>query len=273
MTFTIAPRVRPGGQALTLYLGHSNAQGFWAGRARYLDRDDWHNWPSRGPGLFATFGCLGCQLTGKDGEGYGVAAMRTARAGRGDRLARHLLRGHRPPGRRGLFDQMLTGRRRNGWPGLHKVQEGVARGPINAVTFRLLDAVDGDSDIPEATQRREHLEMFLLLGDPALKLPILAADVKLKTNGDVTAGKMLTITGEAPARLEGAKVRLTLERPLGSSPPDLQPLPKEGDERAKVMLANHERANRFVLLTREATVKDGRFEVRCPCRRRCRGRG
>ena len=144
------------------------------------------------------------------------------------------------------------------------MQEGVARGPINAFTFRLLDAADGDSDIPEATQRREHLEMFLLLGDPALKLPVLPSDVKLRTDGDAMAGKLLTITGEAPARLEGAKVRLTLERPLGSEPPDLQLLPKEGPDRAKVMLANHERANQFALLTREAMVKDGRFELQLP---------
>ena len=34
----------------------------------------------------------------------------------------------------------------------------------------MLDAVDGDSAIPQATQRLEHLEMFTLLGDPALKL-------------------------------------------------------------------------------------------------------
>jgi hypothetical protein len=52
-----------------------------------------------------------------------------------------------------------------------------------------------------------------------------------------------------------------LERPLTSEPADLQPLPGEKDERAAVMLGNHERANRFVLVEREATIKDGRFEV------------
>jgi hypothetical protein len=65
------------GQALTLYLGHSDARGFYAGRARFLDRDDWATLETPvGPGIFATFGCLGCQLSGRDGEGYGVAAMR-----------------------------------------------------------------------------------------------------------------------------------------------------------------------------------------------------
>ena len=48
------------------------------GRRRpYLDRDDWAQLKiRRGAGVFATFGCNGCQLIGKRGEGYGVAAMR-----------------------------------------------------------------------------------------------------------------------------------------------------------------------------------------------------
>ncbi len=65
------------GEAWTLYLGHSNADGLWSGRAHYLDRADWAKLKiRRGAGVFATFGCEGCQLIGKRGEGYGVAAMR-----------------------------------------------------------------------------------------------------------------------------------------------------------------------------------------------------
>src|SRR5262249_42333831 len=65
------------GQAFTLYLGHSNACGLWGNGARFLDRDDWAKLAiRRGAGVFATFGCNGCQLSGPDGEGYGVAAAR-----------------------------------------------------------------------------------------------------------------------------------------------------------------------------------------------------
>jgi hypothetical protein len=256
-----------GGQLLTLYFGHSNAQGFWAGEARYLDRADWQKLAiPRGAGILATFGCHGCQLAGMDGEGYGVAAMRNPRGpvavigSHGICFAAMVhLAGD------GLFDGLLKGKppERLGacW---RKVQEGVAKGSINPFTFRLLDAVDGDGDIPEATQRREHLEMFMLLGDPALKMPVLPGNVKLSTSGVVRAGQHLTITGEVPGQLEGAKVRLTLERPLSSLPPDLQPLPPEEPERSKIMSANHEKANRFALLSREATVKNGRFEVQVP---------
>jgi hypothetical protein len=254
-----------GGQLLTLYLGHSNAEGFWAGRTRFLDRNDWRKLAiARGPGLFATFGCFGCQLAGADGEGYGVVAFRNPRGpvavigshGLCFAAMAHL-------GADGLFDSLLTGtppeRLGQCW---HQVQQSVGTGEINPVMFRLLDAADGDTNIPVATQRREHLEMFLLLGDPALKLPTIPADVKLRSSGTVSAGKTLTVRGEVSARLEGAMVRLTLERPLASEPADLQVVPKEPDtERAKIMLANHERANRFVLLSRDATVKSGRFEA------------
>ncbi|HJT79051.1 MAG TPA: hypothetical protein VJ739_17780, partial [Gemmataceae bacterium] len=87
-------------------------------------------------------------------------------------------------------------------------------------------------------------------------------DVKLAAPPKVTAGQALTVRGETPPRLEGARVVLTLERPASSEPADLRPLPAAGPERDRVMLANHERANRFVLASREATVRDGRFEAR-----------
>ena len=55
---------------------------------------------------------------------------------------------------------------------------------------------------------------------------------------------------------------------MNSTPPDLEPLPadKPGNtaQRQRVMLANHERANRFVLAADKAVVRDGRFEVKLP---------
>jgi hypothetical protein len=159
------------------------------------------------------------------------------------------------------FQKALPERLGEAWLAL---KDGLARGKIDPFTFALLDGVDGDSNIPQADQRREHLEMFVLLGDPALKLPQLPTDVKLSLVGDaekyIGAGQTLVVMGEAPSRLEGAKVRLTLERPPSSDPADLEPLPKGDRDRTRVMLANHERANRFVLAAAEAVVRDGKFE-------------
>jgi hypothetical protein len=253
------------GQALTLYLGHSNAEGFWANRSRYLDRDDWAKLAiKRGPGVFATFGCYGCELCGKDGEGYGVAAARNPAGpvavigSHGECFAAMVklasegftdsFLGPAPPER--LGESFLA------------LKRGLAKGKIDPLTFRLLDAVDGDSSIPQATQRREHEEMFVLLGDPALRMPWLRRDVKLAAEGPAAPGGRLVVKGTPPARLEGAKMRLTVERPRDSDPSETVAVPKEaGEARAKALRQRHEAANDFVVVQKELTVKDGRFEA------------
>jgi hypothetical protein len=134
---------------------------------------------------------------------------------------------------------------------------------MDDLTYRLLDAVDGDKTIPQATQRQEHLEMFVLLGDPALRLPRVREDVELETPAIVSPGEALTVHGKTPARLAGARIRLTLERTADSTPNGLESLPKEpGPARDRVLLLNHDRANRFVLSSGECFVKDNRFEAR-----------
>ncbi|HWG44812.1 MAG TPA: C25 family cysteine peptidase [Gemmataceae bacterium] len=252
------------GEAFTLYLGHSSAEGLYGGEAPYLDRDDWaHLRIERGKGVFLTFGCNGCQLKGANGEGYGVAAMRNANgpvavvgshgicfAAMVQLAADGLFAStfaNRPPDR--LGETWLA------------IKNGVASGKIDDFTYRLLDAVDGDKTIAQTTQRQEHLEMFLLLGDPALRLPVMPEDIELKTASGVIVGEGLTVRGRVPARLAGARVRLTLERTVNSVPEDLEPLPK-GAARDCVMLANHDRANRFVVAMCECVAKDGHFEAK-----------
>jgi hypothetical protein len=254
-----------GGQAFTFYFGHSWAAGLFAPNARFLDRHDWSDLKiRRGAGVFATFGCNGCQLCGPDGEGYGVAAMRNstgpvavigshgiAFAAMGNLAADGILESigaGQPPERLGeLF---------------LKLKQGIARGKIDELTFRLLDAVDGDAKIPQATQRQEHLEMFLLLGDPALRLPRVEEAVQLKATGRIEPGGTINISGQVSERLNEARVRLTLERPLTSEPLGLKPLPADqGAERQQTMLANHDRANRFVLVEQKLSAKECRFET------------
>jgi hypothetical protein len=253
------------GQAFTLYLGHSNARGLFGGEARYLDREDWAKLTIKcGAGVFATFGCNGCQLSGDDGEGYGVAAMRNP-VGPVAVLGSHgiCFAAMVQLASEGLLTSAFAAKQpeRLG-AALLGLKAGLAKGKIDALTYQMLDGVDGNKKIPQATQRLEHLEMFVLLGDPALRLARLPMDVKLKIAGRATAGKTITVRGEAPARLAGAKVRLTVERPASSEPDDLEPLPREpGSKRDRVMLANHERANRLVLVTKEVSIRDGHFEV------------
>ncbi len=253
------------GEAFTLYLGHSNAEGLYGGRARYLDRDDWsHLRIEHGKGVFVTFGCNGCQLKGDDGEGYGVAAMRNAN-GPAAVIGSHgiCFAAMVQLAADGLFESTFAKNppQRLGESWL-AIKNGVSHGKIDDLTFALLDAVDGDKSIPQAAQRQEHLEMFLLLGDPALRLPKMAEDVELNAEKSIAPGEKMMVSGKVPPRLSGARVRLTLERTVNSVPLDLQTIPRQpGAERDHTMLANHERANRFVLTESEGTVKDGQFQA------------
>jgi len=258
------------GQVMTVYLGHSWAGGLYAPKTRYLDRQDWAELQiPTGAGVFAIFGCNGCQLAGPEGEGYGLAAMRNP---------------HGPvavTGSHGICfaamcqlgaDGVLSSVQGGKYPDrLAEVwlalKAGISNGKMDALTFKMLDSVDGDSRIPQATQRQEHLEMFMLLGDPALRMPRITEKVQLAADSELTPGAVLKITGEMAAKLNGGRLRLTLERPLTSEPADLEAVPPgSGADRSQVVLANHERANRFVLRALEVPVREGRFaaEVRVP---------
>ncbi len=255
-----------GGEAWTLYLGHSNAEGLWGGGAPYLDRDDWATLKiARGAGVFATFGCNGCQLKGAHGEGYGVAAMRNpdgpvAVIGSHGICFAAMVQLATDGLVKGAFAGKGPERLGAAWLA---IKAGLAKGDIDDLSFAMLDAVDGDSRIPQATQRLEHLEMFTLLGDPALKLAATPADLTLKTDDAAAPGATIVIHGTAPARLNGGRVHVVAERPVSSTPTDLEALPKDpGPERDRAVMRNHERANRFTVAEAEATVKDGRFEAK-----------
>lgn len=255
------------GQAFLLYLGHSNAGGLYAGpTAAFLDRDDWRQLRLGAPGsVFVTFGCNGCQLAGRDGEGYGVWAVRNPHGPAAvigshgicyaamvqlasDELFQRAFAGAPAPC---VGDLWLAALR------------GVARGSIDFVSYRLLDAVDGDPSVPQPTQRQEHLEMFVLLGDPALRLPTVADDLTIQPSSrQVTPGGVLQVCGVLPPRLHSARVQVWLNRTPGSVPGDLEPLSAAaGPARDRVLLANHRRANDFTVVHTEDVAAQGRFTV------------
>jgi len=256
------------GQCFTVYFGHSGPDGFYAENAHYLDREDWARLKiQHGQGVLATFGCFGCQLLGPEGEGYGVAAVRNPQ-GPVAVLGSHGLcfAAMVQLAADGLFESTFRGtvpeRLATTWLAL---KHGLAKGTIDDFSYKMLDAVDGDSRIPQETQRQEHLEMFVLLGDPALRLPAVKQDIDMKVDAPLSPGKTCLVKGTVPARLKDAKIELTLERPVSSLPADLEPLPKEtpfnAAARDRVMLGNHERANRFVVAEGEASAAGGRFEA------------
>ncbi len=253
------------GQLFSVYLGHSAAAGMGLD-ARFLTREDWAklNIP-HGRGPFFTCGCFACQ-SNPNGDGYGLVAMRNptgpvavigatgeSYSAPGQLAVEGLLTClAQPPFPSRLADYWLA------------VQAGLARGKIDPATFALLDMADGTGGkVPLATQRLEHLEMWMLLGDPALRLPIVPVDISLKAGPPVCAGKTLRVEGSLPSSLNGAAVRLTLARPAGSNPPDLAKVPPNRAEnrqaREHVFAANHQRPNSFVLAAAEARTSSGSF--------------
>jgi hypothetical protein len=253
------------GEMFTVYLGHSNAQGLGLD-GQFMLRTDWASVSiPQGGGPFFTCGCYACQSSGA-GDGYGLAAVRNpagpvavigAAAESYSALGQLAVEGllsclSQPPFHPRLGDYWLA------------IQAGLARGGMDADTFALLDMADGTGGkVPLATQRLEHLEMWMLLGDPALRLPMVPVDISLKIAEPVTAGQTLTVSGVLPGRLNGATVRLTLERPLNSAPLALEKLPPNApgnrQARERTFIANHQRVNSFVLASAEATASGGRF--------------
>ena len=255
-----------GGVFFSVYLGHSGADGLGLDM-RFIQKDSWTKLNiAQGAGPFFTCGCFACQPDEK-GEGYGLAAMRNGSgpvavigatgesySAPGQLAAEGLmtcLSGHPFPER--LGDYWLA------------AANGLARGKMGAMVFALMDMTDGSGGkIPLATQRREHLEMWMLFGDPALRMPAVSMDVLLKA-GSPIAGKALVVSGVLPKRFVGAKVRVTLERPINSKPAGLETVPSDTpenrDARKRVINANFERANTFVLDTADAEVSGNQISA------------
>ncbi|MGD0262182.1 MAG: C25 family cysteine peptidase [Verrucomicrobiota bacterium] len=253
------------GDLFSIYLGHSGAAGLGLD-TRFIPRKDWASLTiPQGCGPFFTCGCFACQSNAK-GDGYGLAAIRNpagpvavigasgeSYSAPGQLAVEGLLSSlTQPPFHSRLADYWLA------------IQAGLARGTMDPATFALLDMADGtEGKVPLATQRREHLEMWMLLGDPALRLPIVPVDIPLKIAQPVTAGKSFAVSGVLPGRLKGATVHLALERPLNSAPLDLEKLPPDSpenqDARERAFMTNHQRANSFVLASADATASGIRF--------------
>lgn len=254
------------GQALCVYLGHSGWWGFWSRPPwTHVDWSSIRVTEAAGAGLFATFGCFGAQQGVSDRDGYAIAAVRNPHgplaacgshgecwAAMATLMARGLLEApleDEPPAR--LGDIWLAMKRH------------LARGAISGMLYAMLDRVDGDPSTPQAIQRREHQEMFVLLGDPALRWPSVPGDLDLEPLRPTPPGGSLTVRGELPARLAGARLEIWLERRPSAAPPGLPDLPAQltGVDRDRRRLERHRAANRAVLAERVLEGVRGSFSA------------
>lgn len=264
----VAVRYLEEGQMFSFYLGHSSAYGLWSDGDSFLSRDDWARLNiSQGRGVFFTCGCFACQLRGLGGEGYGLAAMRNlsgpaavmgahgeSYAAMGqlavDGMLQHLSMAP-APARLATF-----------WLA---AKAGLAEGSISPLIFQMYDQADGSrGKVPLEVQRNEHLEMWTLLGDPALRLPIRPLDIELEVQGGpVSPRESIEIKGTLPDSLSAAHVRITLERPIGSVPADLEATTDgPADVHNRVMMENHQRANDVIIFTKDVASRETSFECK-----------
>jgi hypothetical protein len=257
------------GQLWTIYLGHSGARGLWSSGVRFIDREDWGELKTpQGPGLLFTCGCFACQVGGPDGEGYALAAARNPNgpvAVIGAAAESYSTAGLL------AFDGLL-GRLRAGEPGAPApagrladywlaVENALLRGPMDPLTFLVLDNADGShGQISLADQRREHAQMWTLLGDPALRMPPPARPIELSAKGTVVAGGRVSISGRLPNDFRANQVRITLERPLASPPVGREPPDNEAADRES-KLSRFRRANTFDLDATIVAAPDGKFST------------
>jgi hypothetical protein len=109
------------------------------------------------------------------------------------------------------------------------MQASMARGRIDPIMFWVLDQADGtNGQVPLAAQRPEHVEMWTLFGDPALRLPIEPSTLRLNVKGDVRPGGRITVAATVPKEFHQGTARIVVEPRIlrlsssvneGSAPP------------------------------------------------------
>jgi hypothetical protein len=214
---------------------------------------EWKELPADGPrpGLFFTCGCFSCQVDAET-ESFGLAAIR-APGGPPAVIGSHgeswsamgylAMSGltailEKQPGRAGQFWKAA----------LH----GIERAEISAADFAMLDFADGtQGKVPLDQQRAEHMEMWMLLGDPAMPLAPSPPEFEVEA---VVAGASLKVTASVPAAQAGASFRITIERHPAALPDNLPAVADTGAERQNSARERRRTALDVAFASTEATA-------------------
>ncbi len=251
------------GALFSVYLGHSGRGAFWSNGTNFMTSADWVKLDMKGrQGVFFTCGCFGCELDRGSNQAYGLAAIRnpngpTAVIGAlGESysapglLAVDGLLGclAKPPFPTRLADYWLA------------VQRSLVEGKIDPGTFGLLDLADGtQGKVPLPVQRLEHVQMWILLGDPALRVPVLPSTISMEPIARASLEESVSVSGTLPEELKGATVCLDVESSSGAPASGLERMPAESPDRERLATENHRRANHRVLATAKATANERAF--------------
>lgn len=133
------------------------------------------------------------------------------------------------------------------------------------------DVLEGLAAIVSTERFREHLKqthlrMFVLLGDPALRIRYVPhrARLRIAPSSSPRPGGRLTVTARIPTPAAGL-ARFTLETRRSVILGRLRPVPPDTDPRRdRVLLDNHRVANDKVVATRLVSYQGGRARVTLP---------
>jgi hypothetical protein len=152
------------------YFGHSGPEGIFTGGRSYPLPLAWVAAGSEPRGIFFTCGCHAIANQGA----YAVESMR-APGGPAAVIGASGL-SYSTIGYLAGKGLLACTREKDGPPTLGEwwttIQGAIAREPMAPLTFAIFDHIDGSSGRTNlARQRKEHLEMWSLLGDPAMRMP------------------------------------------------------------------------------------------------------
>ncbi|MEL6111121.1 MAG: C25 family cysteine peptidase, partial [Planctomycetota bacterium] len=180
-------------QQFAIYCGHSGPSGMMTRKGNLsFEAMLGDSEPKGRTGVFLTTGCYACQARGFGGQGYGLdllgaaegpaavigayaesyaAAGQLALDGALQCLSSHSQGDSKSQGNAA---SKADEKSRAEFVGDYwlAVQAGLARGKISPAEFYLYDRADGSNGtVSLEDQRKEHLEMWGLFGDPAMPIP------------------------------------------------------------------------------------------------------
>ncbi|MGI9516777.1 MAG: C25 family cysteine peptidase [Pirellulaceae bacterium] len=250
-----------GPELFTIFLGHSHAVGFASTGGFFFNHDDWKTLPGTDAGILFSTGCFGSQIQGAHGEGYAQASLRSS----GGSVAAIGATGlsYAAAGKwaiDGFFEcvaddqppQLLA----DYWMAALK---GIATSPMPDEVFLALDQADGSRGTTSIDQQRlEHLEMWVLFGDPALRVPAESPALELNAEWNPDAdGHVIEISSPLSDEWSDCEFVVIIERPLNSEATDLQRVRRRKElEQLDIILENWNKSNRFEIARKTATVTD-----------------
>jgi hypothetical protein len=153
------------------FFGHSDPMGLYSTGSTYLLQDVWSAPEGPPRGIFFTCGCYAMAHQ----NAYAVRAMRSPSgpaAVIGASYVSYSTIGYLAG--KGLADcatQAEGAATAGDW--WLKIRAAIAMAPMSKLLFTTFDTIDGSGgSVPLEQQREEHLQMWSLLGDPAMRMPV-----------------------------------------------------------------------------------------------------